>query len=259
MNADASNSIITEAAASGDRFDSLVAHLADDYLRRLDRGESPDVEEYLARWPGDARILRQTFASLRLARLSSLPVAAMAPEIAEGDRLLGDFKLLGELGRGGMGVVYEAEQVSLGRRVALKILPFAGVLDPRQLQRFKNEALAAAQLNHANIVDVIAVGCERGVHFYAMRLVDGPTLAEVIAVLSLAGGAVTSADRESTPVGSSDGEKVARRQADKEKVEIDARNPQSKIQNPNLLSLVCQPSRRANIIAVRHASWPRSL
>jgi serine/threonine protein kinase/Flp pilus assembly protein TadD len=93
---------------------------------------------------------------------------------------LGDFRLLRELGRGGMGVVYEAEQLSLGRRVALKVLPFAGVLDPRQLQRFLNEARAAACLHHPGIVPVHAVGQERGVHFYAMQLIEGCTLASVI-------------------------------------------------------------------------------
>jgi serine/threonine protein kinase len=77
---------------------------------------------------------------------------------------LGDFRLIREIGRGGMGVVYEAEQISLARRVALKILPFAGMLDPRQLQRFQNEARAAASLHHTNIVPVFSVGCERGVH-----------------------------------------------------------------------------------------------
>src|SRR6516162_1354863 len=81
---------------------------------------------------------------------------------------------------GGMGVVYEAEQISLGRRVALKVLPFAAALDARQLQRFKNEAQAAAQLHHSNIVPVYAVGCERGVHYYAMQFIDGQTLAAVI-------------------------------------------------------------------------------
>ena len=65
-----------------------------------------------------------------------------------------------------MGVVYEAVQISLERRVALKVLPFAAALDARQLQRFKNEAHAAAQLHHTNIVPVYAVGCERAVHFY---------------------------------------------------------------------------------------------
>ncbi len=96
-------------------------------------------------------------------------------------RTLGDYRLIREVGRGGMGIVYEAEQMSLGRRVALKILPFASVLDPRHLQRFKNEALAAAHLDHPNIVEVYGVGCERGIHFYAMRFVDGVTLADVIA------------------------------------------------------------------------------
>ena len=71
---------------------------------------------------------------------------------------LGDFRLLREVGRGGMGVVYEAEQISLRRRVALKVLPFAAAIDPRRLQRFKNEALAAAHVQHEKIVPVHAVG-----------------------------------------------------------------------------------------------------
>lgn len=96
---------------------------------------------------------------------------------------LGDFRLLREIGRGGMGVVYEAEQVSLRRRVALKVLPFAAALDPRQMQRFKNEALAAAHLRHEHIVPVHAVGEQRGVHYYAMQLIEGRSLAALIADL----------------------------------------------------------------------------
>ena len=72
-----------------------------------------------------------------------------------------------------MGVVYEAEQVSLGRRVALKVLPFAAAIDPRQLQRFQIEAQAAAHLHHPHIVPVFAVGCDRGVHYYAMQFIEG--------------------------------------------------------------------------------------
>ena len=79
-----------------------------------------------------------------------------------------------------MGIVYEAEQISLGRRVALKVLPFAATMDPRHLQRFHNEAQAAASLHHEHIVPVYGVGCERGVHYYAMQFIDGQTLAEVI-------------------------------------------------------------------------------
>jgi serine/threonine protein kinase len=96
---------------------------------------------------------------------------------------LGDFRLLREIGRGGMGVVYEAEQISLRRQVALKVLPFAAAIDPRQLQRFRNESLAAAHLHHENIVPVYAVGSERGVHYYAMQLIEGQSLAALIAGL----------------------------------------------------------------------------
>src|SRR5207247_1085102 len=98
---------------------------------------------------------------------------------------LGDFRILREVGRGGMGVVYEAEQVSLCRRVALKVLPFAAAMDSKQLQRFKNEAQAAANLHHTNIVPVYWVGCDRGVHYYAMQYIDGQSLAQVIADLRL--------------------------------------------------------------------------
>src|SRR5207237_7572076 len=95
-------------------------------------------------------------------------------------RTLGDFRIVREVGRGGMGVVYEAEQLSLRRRVALKVLPYAGALDPRALQRFQNEAQAAACLHHTNIVPVHFVGSERGVHFYAMQFIDGQTLAALV-------------------------------------------------------------------------------
>ena len=94
--------------------------------------------------------------------------------------VLGDFRIIREIGRGGMGVVYEAEQISVGRPVALKVLPFASMLDERRLARFRNEVRAAGQLHHTNIVPIFAVGSDRGVHFYAMQLVAGQTLADII-------------------------------------------------------------------------------
>src|SRR5439155_4093810 len=102
--------------------------------------------------------------------------------------VLGDYRLLREIGRGGMGVVYEADQISLRRQVALKVLPFAVALDGRQLQRFKTEAQAAAQLHHSNIVPVFAVGCEQGVHYYAMQFIEGQTLAQLIRELRAENG-----------------------------------------------------------------------
>src|SRR5690606_17094268 len=102
---------------------------------------------------------------------------------------LGDYHLLGEIGRGGMGIVYRARQLSLGRDVAIKTLPFAAVLDPKQIKRFQNEAQAAAQLHHPNIVPVYAVGCERGVHYYSMQLIEGLSLEQVVADLRAGGKA----------------------------------------------------------------------
>src|SRR5262249_8077468 len=126
-------------------------------------------------------------ASARRVAVDPHPVApGPAPPGEPG--VLGDFRLLREVGRGGMGVVYEAEQLSLGRRVALKVLPFAAALDPRQLQRFQVEAKAAAFLHHTHIVPVHAVGCERGVHYYAMQFIDGRTLSDVIGELRRADG-----------------------------------------------------------------------
>ena len=93
---------------------------------------------------------------------------------------LGEFDVVRELGRGGMGIVYEAVQTSLGRRVALKVLASGLGLTPRAVDRFRREAAAAARLHHTNIVPVYSTGEEGGVHFYAMELIDGPSLHAVI-------------------------------------------------------------------------------
>src|SRR5713101_1946860 len=93
---------------------------------------------------------------------------------------LGDFEIGREIGRGGMGVVYEAQQVSLNRKVALKVLSGGLGLTPKAVQRFRREAEAAAKLHHTNIVPVYATGDEDGIHFYAMELIDGPSLDHVI-------------------------------------------------------------------------------
>jgi len=170
-----------------------LTDLLDGYLSRLERGLPPPREGLLRANPDLALPLQAYFQSLD--ELHDLAAGFQRPGSASGysesaaevlpatgdEKRLGDFRLLREVGRGGMGVVYEAEQISLGRRVALKVLPFAAVLDSRQIARFKHEAQAAAQLNHPNIVSVFAVGVERGVHYYAMQFIDGQPLDRVIA------------------------------------------------------------------------------
>src|SRR5437762_1346815 len=113
---------------------------------------------------------------------------------SESLRRLGDFELLRELGRGGMGIVYEARQVSLNRKVALKVLSGGLGLTPKAVQRFRREAEAAAKLHHTNIVPVYATGDEDGTHFYAMELIDGPSLDHVIRQMRAeAGSAISTA------------------------------------------------------------------
>ena len=166
---------------------SEVISILEEFLTKLEAGARLNPEDLTARCPALAEPLKACLASLEFLHDASLslrdPAAPEPPSATECQTdlgRLGDFQLVREIGRGGMGVVYEAEQISLGRRVALKVLPFAAALDARQLQRFKNEAQAAACLHHTNIVPVFGVGCERGVHYYAMQYIEGQTLAAII-------------------------------------------------------------------------------
>jgi serine/threonine protein kinase len=175
------------SASHGLSVESLMAVVAEEFLERLDKGEQPDIEEYARRYPNLATFIRQMLPTLQLLRtpIGDLSLTGASAESSGLRGCLGDYRLVREVGRGGKGVVYEAEQISLGRRVALKILPFAAALDPKQLQRFKNEAQAAAHLHHTNIVPVYSVGSERGVHYYAIQYIEGQTLAKVISDLRL--------------------------------------------------------------------------
>jgi WD40 repeat protein/serine/threonine protein kinase len=174
------------SASPANAEDPRVIQAVEAYLAALEAGHKPDREAFLQQHTDVAGVLAECLDGLQFVRAATPRLqaadadgfdAACDPRQA---RPLGDFQLLREIGRGGMGIVYEAEQMSLGRRVALKVLPFAAALDAKQLQRFKNEAQAAAHLHHQNIVPVYSVGCERGVHYYAMQYIEGCTLATLI-------------------------------------------------------------------------------
>jgi serine/threonine protein kinase len=187
----------TTENAPPDREEQLAEILLT-YVESIQAGQVPDRRALLERHPEFADDLREFFAGRDQVERMAAPLRAAAgvsaarqarsteaPGVGGNLRTeelgqIGDFRLLREVGRGGMGVVYEAEQLSLNRRVALKVLPFAAALDPRQLQRFKNEAQAAAQLHHPNIVPVYGVGSERSVHYYAMQFIEGRSLADLI-------------------------------------------------------------------------------
>jgi eukaryotic-like serine/threonine-protein kinase len=170
---------------SADAIDRMLADLVDRFIDRLQAGEAADLDAFAAEYPDQAETLRtllQTAASMDELRRSALrgPTAPGLELRLDAGRL-GDYRIIREVGRGGMGIVYEAEQVSLGRRVALKVLPNAASMDPRQLARFHVEAQAAAALHHPQIVPIFAVGCEQSVHYYAMQFIEGCSLADVIA------------------------------------------------------------------------------
>ena len=184
--------------------DPRVFAAVQEYMAALESGARPDRDTFIAKHKEIAPALLDCLQGLELLHSAGpkLRDPVTQPETIETPAALGDFRIVREIGRGGMGVVYEAVQLSLGRRVALKVLPFAAALDSRQLQRFKNEAQAAAQLHHQHIVPVYAVGCERGVHFYAMQMIEGRNLAALVDELRRAPAhSGTVHDPKSAPTG----------------------------------------------------------
>lgn len=161
--------------------EALIDAAITDWLEAEEEGHAPDSQEFLARHSDIAAELRMFLAdrhgfqklAARIAPSQSEPPrSALEPS----GRRLGDFEIVREIGRGGMGIVYEARQLSLNRTVALKVLSSGLGIDERPVVRFRREAEAAAMLHHAHIVPIFATGEEAGVHYYAMELIEGPSL-----------------------------------------------------------------------------------
>jgi len=155
-----------------------VEQLAEEFAERYRRGERSPLSEYTARYPEHAEEIRDLFPALVMmeqiapdseAATSSFTGSSRPEQLVEHPEQLGDYRILREIGRGGMGIVYEAEQVSLGRHVALKVLPQQLRPNLKQRQRFEREARSAARLHHTNIVLVFGVGEEGGLHYYVMQ------------------------------------------------------------------------------------------
>jgi eukaryotic-like serine/threonine-protein kinase len=165
----------------------LFNDLAHEFAERYRQGERPPLTEYTDRYPELAEQIRELFPALVvMEELGSAPghvTGPFAPRPGEEGgppEHLGEFRILREVARGGMGVVYEAVQETLGRHVALKVLPFQRLLHGNQLERFEREARSAARLHHTNIVPVFGVGEHEGVHYYAMQFIQGQSLDSVL-------------------------------------------------------------------------------
>jgi serine/threonine protein kinase/WD40 repeat protein/tetratricopeptide (TPR) repeat protein len=164
-----------------------VEELAEAFLQRYRRGERPAVSEYTDKYPELADKIRDLFPALvMMEELGSVANQPTGPdigrqaEIAKIPQQLGEYRILRQVGRGGMGVVYEAVQESLGRHVALKALPYHRLTNPQLVERFHREARAAARLHHTNIVPVFGVGEHEGIQYYAMQFIQGHSLDVVL-------------------------------------------------------------------------------
>ena len=164
----------------------LLDQLAEEFADRFRRGERPSLKEYIDRYPELGDEIRELFLAMVEVEQAEVlrkqdsetgePRHASPPPLSQ----VGDYRILGEIGRGGMGVVYEAEQVSLGRHVALKVLPRQAAVKSTTLERFRREARAAARLHHTNIVPVFEVGQHEDIRYYAMQFIQGQSLDTVI-------------------------------------------------------------------------------
>jgi serine/threonine protein kinase/Tfp pilus assembly protein PilF len=185
-----------------------VEEVAEEFLARYRRGERPAVSEYTSRYPELAAEIQDLFPALIVLeeagpREGDRPSAFRGRIMADGrtPNRLGEYRIVREIGRGGMGVVYEAVQEPLGRHVALKVLPYEAAADTTCLKRFTREARAAARLHHTNIVPVFDVGEHEGVHYYAMQFIQGQGLDEVLAELRRVRlGKETAADEQSRQI-----------------------------------------------------------
>ncbi len=174
----------TDATSSRDPLDAL----AEEFAERCRRGEKPSAEEYAGRYPEMAEELRRllpTVAFLEAGRRKAGGPGSGSGEIAGAAALpferLGDNRVVREIGHGGMGVVYEAIQEPLGRRVAVKVLPGRASSDGKGRERFLREAKAIARLTHPHIVPIHALGEHDGTPYYVMPLMDGAGLDRVLA------------------------------------------------------------------------------
>lgn len=164
-----------------------IGEIADAFVNEIRNGTEPSVEAFAQRYPKHADEIRELLPTLLImerardleeAEEDSDSLARRNPEMM--GRVLGDYRIIRQIGRGGMGVVYEAEQVSLSRRVALKVLPQQFLVDSKQRHRFEREARAAAKLHHTNIVPVFGFGSHEGISYFVMQYIHGLGLDEVL-------------------------------------------------------------------------------
>jgi serine/threonine protein kinase/WD40 repeat protein len=164
---------------------ALLGELAEEFSARVRQGQMPEIEDYARKHPNLSERIRALFPTLMLLEgMAAGKPPTDGPAVSGGELApgitFGNFRIEKEVGRGGMGVVYEATHLALNKRVALKVLPIQGPRQAGQLERFLREAQTAAALHHTNIVPVFDVGQVNGVPYYAMQYIEGRGLDRVL-------------------------------------------------------------------------------
>jgi serine/threonine protein kinase len=171
---------------SSDKAD-VVDQVTDSFVGELRAGGRPSIDDYLERYPELAEQLAELLPAIALleqhAAICNSRNSERCQAALPSHQEIGEFTIIREIGRGGMGVVYEAMQEPLGRHVALKVLSMPALLNAKHLERFRFEARAAARLQHRHIVPVFGVGEFNGLHYYAMQFIHGKSLHEVLFAL----------------------------------------------------------------------------
>src|SRR3954453_21588022 len=162
--------------------DERLGEAIEAYLALVEEGRAPDPEEFAARYPDLGDDLRDALEGLALVQGLVGDPRGPGHSLEAGRRIAG-YRIVRELGRGGMGIVYEAVHVDLDRPVALKVLGPAAAPDSPGRRRFLNEARTAAGLHHTHIVPVFDVGQVGGLCYYAMQRIEGSGLERVIRYL----------------------------------------------------------------------------
>ncbi len=165
--------------------DELLEKVVQRFTKEVRAGNDPDVEQYVRDYPQLAEDLSDLLSSIAMIEgLKSFSPTASQPQSHFADikipEYLGEYRIVGEIGRGGMGIVLEAVHETLGRRVAIKVMVPGAMTTSSHLERFHREAIAAASLHHTNIVSVFGAGEDQGFHFYVMEFVDGKSISQIL-------------------------------------------------------------------------------
>ncbi len=160
--------------------------IAEEFSASIRRGEQPTIDDYVAKYPDPSGMLRDLLASIEMIEglKPQSTNSGAANHESPGIERLDDYNIVREIGRGGMGIVFEAIHQSLQRRVAVKVLATGLLGDTKHLARFRREARAAARLRHTNIVGVFGVGTADNHHYYVMDFIDGMSLREWLVALT---------------------------------------------------------------------------